>query len=122
MLRSGSGTISRGATGLSVFPSCCEMTLGVPFDSWQGNQALSHVDGDISVFWNCGMTPGIPLEFQGETGLLLRCDRNTGISFQMNQGNGESSRDEEGTMGLFLSCGRTLGVPLEWRWVCQGNS
>ena len=33
----------------------------------------------------------------------------------MKQGNGPSSRDEEGKMGLFLSCGGKLGVPLEWR-------
>ena len=25
-------------------------------------------------------------------------------------------------MGLLLSCGRTLGVPQEWRCVCQGTS
>ena len=30
--------------------------------------------------------------------------------------------DEEGKSGLFLSCGRFLGVPLEWRRVCQGTS
>ena len=25
-------------------------------------------------------------------------------------------------MGLFLRCGGTHGVPLEWRWVCRGPS
>jgi len=75
------------------------------------------VDGDIGVFPNGGTTPGILLEFQGETGLLLRCDQNVGIPLQMKQGNGTSSRDEEGKMGLFLSCGRKLDVPLEWRRV-----
>ena len=39
----------------------------------------------------------------------------------MNQGNGHSSRDE-GKTGHYLSCGRTLGVPLEWRQVCWGTS
>ena len=97
------------------------MTLGVPFDSWQGNQALSHVDGDISVFWTCGMTPGIPLEFQGETGLLLRCDMNVQIPYPMKQGNGPPYRGKEKT-GVFLSWGGTLGVPLQLRRVCWGTS
>ena len=35
----------------------------------------------------------------------------------MRQNQGPSSRDEEGKTGLFLSCGGTLGVPLEWRRV-----
>ena len=38
----------------------------------------------------------------------------------MKQGNGPSSRDEEGKTGLFLSCGGTLGVPLECRLLCWG--
>ena len=50
--------------------------------------------------------------------LLLRYDRNAGIPSPTKQGNGHSSRDEEGKTGLFLSCGGTLGVPLEWRRVC----
>ena len=33
-----------------------------------------------------------------------------------------TSRDEEGKTGLFLSCGGTLSVSLEGRWVCQGTS
>ena len=36
-----------------------------------------------------------------------------GIPFPRVQGNGPSARDEEAKMGLFLSCGGTLGVPLE---------
>ena len=40
----------------------------------------------------------------------------------MKQGNGPSSRDEEGKQGLFLSCGWALSVPLEWRRVCWGTS
>ena len=108
--------------GLSCLPSCRELILGVTFESLEGNGALSQVDGDIGVFSNGGMTPGVPLEFQGETSLLLRCDGNAGIHLQMKQGNGPSSRDEEGKPGLFLSCGRKFGVPLEWRRVCQGTS
>ena len=56
--------------GLSVLLSSSEVILGIPFESWQGNQALSRVDGDIRVFWDCGTTPGVPLEIPGETGLF----------------------------------------------------
>ena len=80
------------------------------------------MDGDIGVFLNGGTTPGVPLEFQGETCLRLRCDRNIGIHLQMKQGIGPSSRDEERKPGLFLSCGGKLGVPLEWRRVCRRTS
>ena len=40
----------------------------------------------------------------------------------MKQGNGPTSQDEEEKPGLFLSCGRTFGVPLEWRRVCWATS
>ena len=79
------------------------------------------MDGDIRVFSNGGTTPGVPLEFQGETGLLLRCDGNVGIPLWTKQGNGPSSRDEEGKLGLFLSCGGKFSVLLEWRRICRGN-
>ena len=72
-LRYGSGAISRGSTGLSGLPLCRELILGVTFESLQGNEVLSRVDGDIRVFLNGGTTPGVCLEFQGETGLLLMC-------------------------------------------------
>ena len=120
-LTSGSEAISRGTTGLSGLPSCRELILGVTFQSLQGNEALSLVVGDIGVFLNSGTTRGVPLEFQGETGLLLRCDRNIRIPLQTKQGNGPSSRVEEGKPGLFLNCGGKLGVPLEWRRVCWGT-
>ena len=77
---------------------------------------------DIGVFSNCGSTPGVPLAFQGETGLLLRCNGKVGIPLQTKQGNGPSSRDEEGKTGLFLSFVGILGVPLECRRVYQGTS
>ena len=85
-LRLGSGAISRGSTGLSGLPSCRELILGVKFQSSQGNEALSRVDGDIGVFLKSGTTRGVPLEFQSETSLLLRCDRNISISFRGNGG------------------------------------
>ena len=113
-LTSESEAISRGTTGLSGLPSCRELILGVTFQSLQGNEALSLVVGDIGVFLNSGTTRGVPLEFQGETGLLLRCDRNIRIPLQTKQGNGPSSRVEDGKPRLFLSCGGKLGVPLQW--------
>ena len=37
------------------------------------------MDGEIGAFSNLGTTPGDALEFQGETGLLLRAEGNIGI-------------------------------------------
>ena len=59
--RKGSGAISRGATGLSVLHLCHELIFGVIFESLQGREALSQVDGDSGIFSNCGPTPGAPL-------------------------------------------------------------
>ena len=92
------------------------------FESLQGHEALSPVEGDIGVFANGSPTPGVPLEFQGENGLLLRCRGKVGIPLQTKQGNGPSSRDEDMNPGLFLNCGEKLGVPLEWRRICRGTS
>ena len=66
--------------------------------------------------------PRVPLQFQVETGLLLRGDGDIGIPFQTKQGNRPSSRVEEGKTGLFLSCGGKLSIPLEWRRVSQEAS
>ena len=74
------------------------------------------------VFSKRSPTPGVPLEFQDENGLLLRCGRIVEIHLQTKQGNGPSSREEEWKTGLFVSCGRKLGVPLEWKQVCRGTS
>ena len=49
-LRWGTRAFSRGATGESDLPSCCEGKLGVPFESLQGIQALSQVEGDSKSF------------------------------------------------------------------------
>ena len=91
------------------------------FESLQANEALFQVDGDIGVFSN-GTSHGVPLEFQGETGLRLMCNGKVGIPLQTMQVIGPSSRDEEVNPGLFLSCGGKLRVPLEWRRLCWGTS
>ena len=95
--------------------------LRVTFELLQGNEALSLVDGDIGVFSNGGTTPGVPLEFQGENGLLLSCGGNGAIPLQTKQWNEPSSQKEWKT-GLFLSYGVQLSVPLTWRRVSQGPS
>ena len=100
--RKGSGAISKGATGLSVLPSCHELIFGVTFELWQGNEALSRVDGDIRVFANGGLIPGVPLEFQRENGLLLRYNDNIGILCRRSRG-----------MDLILRGGVENGAPLE---------
>ena len=59
-----------------------------------------------------------PLEFLSSVKLRpppLEVRRERRIPFLTKQRNGTSSRDEEGKPGLFLSCGGTLGVPLECR-------
>ena len=80
-------------------PLCCDLILGVPFESVQGHQALSRVNGEISVFGIVAQPTKVPVKFQCETGHFLRCHRNVGIPFQAKQGNRPSSRDEEGQMG-----------------------
>lgn len=49
-LRWGTWAFSRGATGESGLPLCCEGILAVPLESVQGNQALSHVEGNSVSF------------------------------------------------------------------------
>ena len=95
--------------------------LGVIVESVQGSQ----------LYLECIGTPGTlgivarSLEFLSNFKLRpppLSGVQNARITFPTKQGNGPSSRDLEGKMGFLLSYGGTLGVPLEWRWVCQGSS
>ena len=53
----------------------------------------------MSVFHKVALPMRLPLKFQGETGLLLRCDGNVGFPFQKKQGNRPSCRDQEGRRG-----------------------
>ena len=87
----------------------------------QGNQVNLDWIG-ISGLLEWWHNPGVPLEFQGETastggvmgmpGFLSRPSREMDPHLKMR-------REEK---GLFLGCGVTLGVPLEWRQVCWGTS
>ena len=56
--------------------------------------------------------PQVPLQFQFETGFLLRGDGDPSIPFQMKQGNRPSSRVEEGKTGLLLGFGEKFSVPV----------
>ena len=72
MLKQGSRAFSRGATGESDFPLCCEGKFGVPLESKQGNQDLSRVEGDLSILLTCSrILQGSSKITIGETGLLL---------------------------------------------------
>ena len=53
---------------------------------------------------------------------LLKWEQDAGIPSPTKQRNGPSSRKEEGQPGLFLNCGKTLGVPVECRRVFWGTS
>ena len=110
----------RGATGLSHLPSCFELILGVTVQSVQGNQVYLEWIGTSGFF--CIVQQ--PLEFLSSFKLRqvpLEVRRERWHIFPNELGKWTSSRDEEGKTGLFLSCGRTLGVPLEWRQVCLGT-
>ena len=112
--------LPRGATRLSHMPSCFESIFGVTAESVQVNQVYLEWTG------TSGSSEMVerPLEFLSTFKLRPPPldDGNARIPFPMKQGNGPSSRDLEGKMGFLLSYGGTLGVPLEWRWVCQGSS
>ena len=68
-------------------PSCCDFILRVRFEELPRHRDLSCVVREIGVFWNVARPTRLPLGFQCETGLLLRCDGNVGIPFQAKQGN-----------------------------------
>ena len=65
-----------------------------------------------SEFFDLWQDPWVPLQFQVHTVLLLRCDGDFGIPFQMKQGNLPSSRFEEGKTGLLLGFGEKFSVPV----------
>ena len=54
------------------------------------------MDGEIGVFPNVAQNTRLPLEFQWETGLLLRCEGKVRIPFQTKQGNRPSSLEKKG--------------------------
>ena len=113
MLKQGWRAFSRGATGASDLPSCCEGKFGVPLESKQGNQDLARTEGDLSILSTCGrIFHGSSQVTIGETGFILRCEGKVGIPLESEQGNRPSTRDEVGNMEFFSSCFGKLRVPL----------
>ena len=93
---------SRGSTGKSDLPSCCEGKLGVPFESLQGNQALSRVEGELGFLLACSGKHMVPLEWQW--------------------GTGDTSQVATGESGLLLSWGGEVVFPLELQQGSQTSS
>ena len=94
-LRQGTRAFSRGATGESDLPSCCEGKLEVSFKSLQGIQALSQVEGELCGFSTCG--------------------RNLGVPFELQWVRQASSREPRGKSGFLSSGSRGIGPHLEMR-------
>ena len=65
MMKQKSEASSRGATGLSHVPSCCDSRGDSQVS--EGESGVSGVDWDNQVFWNGGTTPGVPLDFPVES-------------------------------------------------------
>ena len=55
---------SRGCNQGVSAPSCCDLILEVTFESVQGHQTLSRVNGEIGVFEIVARPTKVPLEFQ----------------------------------------------------------
>ena len=70
------------------------------------------MDGETGVFWNLALPTRLPLEFQCETGLLLRCDRKVGIPFQTKLGIDPHVEIRRGEGAQIKLCWE-IGVPLE---------
>ena len=70
------------------------------------------MDQEIGVFQNVAQHMKLPLEFQCETGLLLRCDGKVGIPIQTKQGidpHVKMRREERAQ----ISCAGKLSVRFE---------
>ena len=112
MLKNGTHLPSRVVSGVSGLLSCwiwnlwlfledatgVSVPIGVAtqYSGFHSNKALSRVDGEIGVFGIVARPTRFPVECQCENGLLLSCDGNIRIPFQIKQENRPSSRDEEG--------------------------
>ena len=75
----------------------------------QGNQDLSGAEGELSVLFPRSRILGVPLEIQLVTQASSCGARGSWDSSCVEAGNGPSSPDEVGYMGLFLNCGGELG-------------
>ena len=109
-------------TGLSHVPPWCESIFGVTVEAVQGNQVSlvrNETFGGLFEWWHDTWSSSrlSCLEY-----LLWRCKGNARNPFSKKQRKEPTSRPEELETGLHLSFGGTIGVPFEWRRVCQGAS
>ena len=68
MFRLGTQNFSRVATLESDLSSCCERKLGLPFELLQANQALSRVEGELTVLSTCGKKHRVPHDLRWGSG------------------------------------------------------
>ena len=80
---------------------------------------MSEVHWDIRGLLKCQHDPWSSSRASTGDRLLMRSDGNARIPSLTKQGNRPYSRDEEGDLELFLSCGGTISVPLECRRGCR---
>ena len=88
------------------------------FTGWSSERCpgigfLSKGDREIGVLRNVEAPTRPRLECRRETGLILRCDRKVGNSFQAKQGSRPSCGDQEGRRGSEEVVPENLGVPLQ---------
>src|SRR5574341_723305 len=132
-LRHGTPLASRGVPGERGHLSSCIWNLGFFSGPCTGESLPLRVDfihrvefGEVSGHRvlikrgpgnrgasQCGSTHEARLECRRETGLILRCDRKVGNSFQTKQGSRPSCRDQEGRRGSEEVVPENLSVPLE---------
>ena len=79
------------------------------------------MDQEIGVFQNVAQHMKLPLEFQCETGLLLRCDGKVGIPFQTKQGNCPHVEIRRGEGAQIMLCQETR-CSSRVRPVCRAKS
>ena len=116
VLRNGTPLASPVVLGVTGHLSSCIWNLGgFPNDATGVSVPLRVVTSSSVLHWKKGPSigtyleskgksvsfemcndHGVPLEFQCESGLPLRCDGKVGIPFQTKQGNRPSCRDQEG--------------------------
>ena len=83
---------------------------------------MSGVHWDIGVLLKWWHDPWSFSQASSGDRLILRWDKNARIPSQTKQGNGPTSRVEDGDQELLLICGGILGVPLEGRRGFRGTS
>ena len=80
-------------------PSCCAFIHRVAFEEVSVHRVLIKSGLEDRGRLARGTSHVASLEFPPETGLILRCARKAGNTFQASQGNRLSCRDQEGRRG-----------------------